>query len=129
MKRLELMVLLNTEVWDIAEDYQRASILMCLVHRIPATETNKTDIMDRNKAGNPWVECEKEDGTVFYKWVNSIENVLGDNGQVLIPGLIAAAQSQITRPDTKMEIGFDSNDWFEFWGIVEPSQSSSSSSS
>jgi hypothetical protein len=127
-KYLQLMVLLNSEVWDNAEDYERAAQLMCLVYRIPATEKNKTSIMDRGKVGNPWNICEKADGTEFYSWQNSIENILGDNGEVLMPAIITQAKAQISRPDTRFEVGFEAQEWFEYWGVVEYSQSSSSSS-
>ena len=112
---LELMILLNKEVWgDTPEneaDWQRCAAIMCDVHRLPQTDANKQTLMDQG-----WVECTVSE-VPFRMWCNSVVNILGDKGQVLIPSLVAEAKQAITRPDTKFEVGFNSPDWFEFWGV------------
>jgi len=112
---LELMILLNAEVWgDTAEnesDWQRCAAIMCDVHRLPRTAENMQRLMT-----DGWVECTVSD-VPFKMWCNSVVNILGDKGQVLVPALVAEAKEAITRPDTKFEIGFNSGEWFNFWGV------------
>jgi len=117
---LELMILLNAEVWgDTPEnqsDYERCAGIMCDVHRLPQTDANKSELMDKI-----WVDCTVNE-VPFKMWCNSVVNILGDKGQVLIPSLVAEAKGNITRPDTRFEIGFNSGEWFKYWGVEQPEQ-------
>ena len=115
---LQVMVLLNAEVWgDTAEnqtDWQRCAAIMCDIHRLPRTEANMTALMTEG-----WVNCKVGEDD-FKLWCNSVVNVLGDKGQVLIPALVAEAKEAITRADTRFEIGFNSSEWFAYWGVITP---------
>ena len=112
---LELMVLLNAEVWgktaENQTDWQRCAILMCEAHRLVADDSNKKTLMTYG-----WVDCTVNE-VPFKMWCNYIVNILGDKGQVLIPALEVAAKEAIVRPDTKFEIGFKSSEWFALWGV------------
>jgi len=120
-KTLECMILINAEVWDAdnAGELQTLGAMMCASHLEPPTPENLAEFTRiTHEEGKPdrWQACTKG-GVKFYRFANSIPNMVGSQGNVLIPMIMQEAQEVITRQDTCFKVGVESDEWFNFWGV------------
>ncbi len=123
-KTLECMILISREVWeaDNAGELQALGAMMCAAHLEPPSPENMAEFTrTESEEGKPdiWHACEMNDGSPMYQFANSIPNMMGPNGNVLIPMLMAEAQAIITRHDTRFKIGTGTQEWFKFMGVKQ----------
>ncbi len=117
-QHVELMILLNTEVWSEEQnetsDYVKCGTLLCQAQLIPPSQECIDECMTKS-----WVDV-TVDGVPFRLFANYVINLMGDTGEVLIPQLLASVV--ISRPDTKYALSKDGSAWKAYWGVDEPEE-------